>query len=145
MGKKKAILILLLVFFCHSVWAQKADAILGTWANANGQDHILIYKRGDKFFGKLDWIKFPNDENGKPKTDKNNPDPALRSRPDLGLELLKDFIFDGDNVYSGGTIYDPKNGKTYNCKMTLEGNRLTIRGYIGISLFGRSVTWTRVK
>ena len=119
---------MLLTFFSFSAWAQKADAVLGTWANANGQDHILIYKRGDKFFGKLDWIKFPNDENGKPKTDKNNPDPALRSRPDLGLELLKDFTFDGDNIYSGGTVYDPKNGKTYSCKMTLEGNKLTIRG-----------------
>jgi len=145
MREKKAVLILLLIVLNFSAWAQKADAILGSWANPNGQDHILIYKHGDKFFGKLDWIKVPNDENGKPKTDKNNPDPALRSRPDLGLELLKDFTFDGDNVYSGGTVYDPKNGKTYSCKMTLEGNTLKIRGYIGISLFGRSETWTRVK
>lgn len=145
MRKKKAVLILLLTVISFSAWAQKADAILGSWANPNGQDHILIYKHGDKFFGKLDWIKFPNDENGKPKTDKNNPDPALRSRPDLGLELLKDFTFDGDNVYSGGTVYDPKNGKTYSCKMTLEGNTLKIRGYIGISLLGRSEIWTRIK
>jgi uncharacterized protein (DUF2147 family) len=145
MNDKKLLFILLLTAFSLNTWAQKADAILGTWANTNGQDHILIYKKGDKFFGKLDWIKVPNDEQGKPKTDKNNPDPALRSRPDLGLELLKDFTFDGDNVYSGGTVYDPKNGKTYSCKMTLDGNNLNIRGYIGISLFGRSVTWTRVK
>jgi uncharacterized protein (DUF2147 family) len=145
MNNIKALLILFLTIFSLNTWAQKADAILGTWANANGQDHILIYKKGDKFFGKLDWIKVPNDEQGKPKTDKNNPDPALRSRPDLGLELLKDFTFDGDNVYSSGTVYDPKNGKTYSCKMTLDGNSLNIRGYIGISLFGRSVTWTRVK
>lgn len=145
MNRKKTVLVILMAVFSLGAWAQKADAILGTWANPNGQDHILIYKRGDKFFGKLDWIKFPNDENGKPKTDKNNPDPALRSRPDLGLELLKDFTFDGDNVYSGGTVYDPKNGKTYSCKMTLEGNNLKIRGYVGISLFGRSETFTRVK
>jgi uncharacterized protein (DUF2147 family) len=145
MRKKKAVLVLLFTVFSFSAWAQKGDAILGSWANPNGQDHILIYKRGDKFFGKLEWIKFPNDENGKPKTDKNNPDPALRSRPDLGLELLKDFTFDGDNAYSGGTVYDPKNGKTYSCKMTLEGNNLKIRGYVGISLFGRSETFTRVK
>ncbi|HTD40357.1 MAG TPA: DUF2147 domain-containing protein [Mucilaginibacter sp.] len=145
MRKKRGALILFLTIFSLSAWAQKADAILGSWANENGQDHILIYKRGDKFFGKLDWIKVPNDEQGKPKTDKNNPDPALRSRPDLGLELLKGFTFDGDNVYTGGTVYDPKNGKTYSCKMTLDGNTLKIRGYIGISLFGRSVTWTRVK
>ncbi|MDO3624734.1 DUF2147 domain-containing protein [Mucilaginibacter sp. BT774] len=145
MSKKKSVLVILMAIFSLNAFAQKADAILGSWANENGQDHILIYKRGDKFFGKLDWIKVPNDENGKPKTDKNNPDPALRTRPDLGLELLKDFNFDGDNVYSGGTVYDPKNGKTYSCKMTLDGNILKIRGYIGISLFGRSVTWTRVK
>jgi uncharacterized protein (DUF2147 family) len=145
MIKKSVALICCLAAFSISVYAQKADAILGSWANENGQDHILIYKRGDKFFGKLDWIKVPNDEQGKPKTDKNNPDPALRARPVFGLELLKDFTFDGDNGYSGGTVYDPKNGKTYSCKMTLEGNTLKIRGYIGISLFGRSVTWTRVK
>jgi len=142
---KKSTLVLLLTIFSLSAWAQKADALLGSWANPSGQDHILIYKRGDKFFGKLDWIKFPNDEQGKPKTDKNNPDPALRSRPALGLELLKDFTYDGDNVYSGGTVYDPKNGKTYSCKMTLEGNSLKIRGYVGISLFGRSEIFTRVK
>jgi len=145
MSKKKSVLVILMAIFSLGAQAQKADAILGTWANPNGQDHILIFKRGDKFFGKLDWIKFPNDESGKPKTDKNNPDPALRSRPDLGLELLKDFSYDGDNVYSDGTIYDPKNGKTYSCKMTLDGNILKIRGYIGLSLFGRSVTFTRVK
>lgn len=145
MSKKKSVLVILMAIFSLGVQAQKANAILGTWANPNGQDHILIFKRGDKFFGKLDWIKFPNDENGRPKTDKNNPDPALRSRPDLGLELLKDFSYDGDNVYSDGTIYDPKNGKTYSCKMTLDGNILKIRGYIGLSLFGRSVTFTRVK
>ncbi|MGN6638204.1 MAG: DUF2147 domain-containing protein, partial [Mucilaginibacter sp.] len=122
-----------------------ADAILGSWANPSGEDHILIYKRGNKFFGRLDWIKYPNDEQGKPKTDKNNPDPKLRSRPDLGLELLKDFTYEGDNLYDDGTIYDPKSGKTYSCKMTLNGNTLKIRGYIGISLFGRTETWTRVK
>ena len=125
--------------------AQKADAILGQWANPNGQDHIFIYKKGNKYFGKLDWIKVPNDEQGKPKTDKNNPDKALQSRPDLGLELLKDFTFDGEKVYEDGTIYDPKSGKTYSCKMVMDGNKLKIRGYVGISLFGRTEVWTKVK
>jgi uncharacterized protein (DUF2147 family) len=136
---------MLMAVISFTAAAQTADAILGSWANPNGQDHILIYKKGNKYYGKLDWIKYPNDEQGKPKTDKNNPDPALRSRPDLGLELLKDFVYDGDNVYNDGTVYDPKNGKTYSCKMTLDGNNLKIRGYIGISLFGRSEIWARVK
>lgn len=143
--KKTGLIILLLAVLSFTASAQKADAILGTWVNPNGEDHILIYKKANKYFGKLDWIKYPNDETGKAKTDKNNPDEALRTRPELGLELLKDFTFDGDDVYDDGTIYDPKNGKTYSCKMTLEGNQLKIRGYIGISLFGRSEIWTRVK
>ncbi len=77
--------------------------------------------------------------------DMNNPDQALQTRPELGLELLKDFTFDGDDVYEDGTIYDPKSGKTYSCKMTINGNSLKIRGYVGISLFGRTEVWTRVK
>ena len=145
MIKKLSLCLLAAALFCFEAHAQNADAIIGSWANPNGQDHILIYKRGNKFFGKLDWIKFPNDETGKPKTDKENPDPALRTRPDLGLELLKDFTYDGDNVYEDGTIYDPKSGKTYSCKMTIEGTQLKIRGYVGISLFGRTEVWTRVK
>ncbi|MDB4926764.1 DUF2147 domain-containing protein [Mucilaginibacter sp.] len=145
MYKKARLILLFLSIFNFAASAQKADAILGTWVNPSGEDHILIYKIGNKYFGKLDWIKYPNDENGKPKTDKKNPDDALKSRPELGLELLKDFIFDGDKVYIDGTIYDPKSGKTYSCKMTIDSNKLKIRGYIGISLLGRSEIWTRVK
>ena len=145
MTYKHGLILLLLAVFRFTASAQKADAILGSWANPSDEDHILIYKKGNKYYGKLDWIKFPNDEQGKPKTDKNNPDNALKSRPELGLELLKDFTFDGEKVYGDGTIYDPKNGKTYSCKMTIDGNQLKIRGYIGISLFGRSEIWTRAK
>jgi uncharacterized protein (DUF2147 family) len=136
---------LLLTSLCTITYAQNADAVLGSWVNPSGEDHILIYKKGNKYFGKLDWIKHPNDEHGNPKTDYKNPDKALQTRPDLGLELLKDFTYKGDQVYEDGTIYDPKSGKTYSCKMTLEGSSLKIRGFIGISLLGRTEIWTRVK
>ncbi|HEX3387335.1 MAG TPA: DUF2147 domain-containing protein [Mucilaginibacter sp.] len=145
MVKKIYLILTLLLTVTAAASAQKADAILGTWVNKSGEDHILIYKKGNKYFGKLDWIKYPNDETGKPKTDKKNPDEKLRSRPVFGLELLQDFVYDDDNVYTNGTIYDPKSGKTYSCKMTLEGDKLNIRGYIGISLFGRTEIFTRVK
>ena len=126
--------------------AQKADAILGKWINPSGEGQIQIYKKGSLYYGKLAWIKLPNDEaTGQPKTDKNNPDKNLRSRPLLGLELLKDFKFNGEDVYEDGNIYDPKNGKKYKCKMTLNANKLNIRGYIGVSMFGRSEVWSRVK
>jgi uncharacterized protein (DUF2147 family) len=140
---KTMVMMLLFTAVSFSLLAQNGDAIIGKWLSANGQDQIFIYKRGDKFFGKLGWIKVP-DENGKPKMDKNNPDAALRTRPVLNLELLKDFTYSG-TTYEDGTIYDPKSGKIYSCKMTLSDNTLKIRGYIGISLFGRTEVWTRVK
>lgn len=128
------------------VSAQSADAILGKWINPSGEGQIQIYKKGDLFYGKLVWLKSPNDEaTNKPKQDKNNPDKNLQGRQLLGLEILKSFKFDGDDVYEDGNIYDPKNGKNYSCKMTLNGNKLKIRGYIGISLLGRSEVWTRVR
>lgn len=134
------------LLFVVNANAQNADAILGKWINPSGEGQIQIYKKGNLFFGKLAWIKEPDDKaTGKPKLDVNNPDKNLQSRPVLGLELLKNFKFDGDDVYEDGTIYDPKSGKTYSCKMTLNGNKLKIRGFVGISLLGRSEVWTRVK
>ncbi|MBS7564657.1 DUF2147 domain-containing protein [Mucilaginibacter sp. Bleaf8] len=145
MIKKVSFSILLFsILTATTALAQRADDILGRWVNSSGEGQIQIYKKGSEYFGKLSWIKLPNDEAGKPKTDKKNPDPALRSRPILGLEILKDFTFD-DDTYEGGTIYDPKSGKTYSCKMTLDGTRLKMRGYIGVSLLGRTEIWTRVK
>lgn len=142
--------LLFILLFCSVInsagYAQSADAILGKWINPSGEGQIQVYKKGELFYGKLAWLKSPNDEKtGQPKTDSNNPDKSLQTAPLSGLEILKNFKHDGNNVYEGGNIYDPKNGKTYSCKMTLEGNKLKIRGYIGISLLGRSEVWTRVK
>ncbi len=64
----------------------------------------------------------------------------------IGLTILKNFEFKSKNVWSDGTIYDPKDGKTYSCKLTLvSNNKLEVRGYVGISLFGRTETWTKIK
>ena len=145
--RRFSFLLLLCSFLTVSIaYAQKADAILGKWVNPSGEGQIQVYKKGALYYGKLVWLKVPNDEaTGQPKTDVNNPEKNLQSKPILGLEILKAFKFDGDDVYEEGSIYDPKNGKTYKCKMTLDGNKLKIRGYIGISLLGRSEVWTRVK
>ncbi len=61
----------------------------------------------------------------------------------MGLLLLKSFNKDGATVYEDGTIYDPKNGKTYSCKITHKGDQLDVRGYVGISMIGRTTTWTK--
>ncbi len=138
------------LFFSLSVLlvaqAQTADACLGTWYNAEKDGKILIYKQGDKFFGKLNWMKTPNDVNGKPRLDDKNESESLRNRPLMGLILLKDFTFSGENIWENGKIYDPKNGKTYSCKLTLKNkNTLDVRGFVGFSLIGRTTTWTRTE
>ena len=61
----------------------------------------------------------------------------------MGLQILSGFRYAGDGTWEAGKIYDPKNGKTYSCKMRLDGENLKIRGFIGISLFGRTTVWSR--
>lgn len=120
------------------------DAIIGTWLNSSGKGQIQVYKQGNKYYGKLVWLKEPNDENGKPKLDANNPDKTLKTKPLVGLIILRDFVYE-DGEWKNGRIYDPQNGKDYKCYMKLkDGKTLNVRGYIGISLIGRTEVWTRV-
>jgi len=144
-------LIGMMVFPMLQVQAQDVVAkdVLGKWLNEDKDAHIEIFMKGDKFFGKLVWIKDPIDsETGKPKLDKHNPDPELQKRPSLGIELLTNFVFD-DDEWEDGEIYDPKTGKTYSCYMEFPDednlNRLKIRGYVGFSLLGKTTYWTKVK
>lgn len=123
----------------------KADDIIGTWLNQEATGKVTIYKENGKYFGKLVWLRTPNDSvTGQPRTDKENPDAKLKSTPLIGLINLKNFGFNGKDEWSGGTIYDPKNGKTYSCKINFESaNKLKIRGYVGVSLLGRNTYWTK--
>ncbi|MDB5120401.1 MAG: peptide protein [Sphingobacteriales bacterium] len=137
----------LLILMCTlPAYAQNKDAVLGKWLSETGEGEIQVYKKGDHYFGKLVWLKYPDGTDGKPKVDSRNPDPAKQKRTINGLELLQGFTYSEDNVWENGNIYDPKTGKTYSCKLTLVGNnKLNIRGFIGISLLGRTEKWTRVK
>ena len=83
--------------------------------------------------------------NGRPKVDRKNPNPSLRTKPIMGLVMLKDFKYD-DNEWTGGHIYNPSDGKEYKAYMKLrDKNTLNVRGYVGISLLGKTDTWSRVK
>lgn len=134
------------LFAVSSAIAQEADQLVGVWEPSHGKARVKIEKIGEKYYGKIVWLKEPNDETtGEPKTDKNNPDEALRENKLRGYRILKDFTYKGDGEYADGTIYDPENGNTYSCtiKMTDE-NTLDIRGYIGVSAFGRTDVWKRL-
>jgi uncharacterized protein (DUF2147 family) len=122
----------------------KAEDITGIWLTRGDKPaRIQVYRIGQQFNGKIVFLQFPT-ENGKARVDRNNPDKSLQGRPLLGLELLQGFQFDKDE-WNSGHIYDPESGKTYSCTMSLKDpNTLKVRGYIGISLLGRTEIWTRV-
>lgn len=126
-------------------WAQKLSPI-GVWANEEKKGTFEIYQCGSKLCAKIVSLTEPNDKHGKPRTDVENPDPKLKTRPMMGLVFMEGFEPTGNNKWENGTIYDPKNGKTYSSYMKmLSANTIEVRGFIGFSLIGRSQTWSRVK
>lgn len=146
---KYSLLFLIVTVFSSTVVAQdeKADRLVGVWEPSHGKAKVKIEKIGQKYYGKIVWLREPIDpETEKPKVDKNNPDEKMRTTPLRGYRILKDFQYTDKNEWTEGTIYDPENGNTYNCiiKMT-DNNTLDIRGYIGISTFGRTDIWKRLK
>ncbi len=139
----KSLILAVALLSAHLIFAQSADDIVGVWTTEGGKSHVKIVDRGGKYYGEIIWLKEPTDEAGKTKVDKENPNEALRNRPIVGLEILKGFVFDEDE-WEDGTIYDPEKGETYSCEITMpHKNALDVRGYIGISLIGRTTTWTR--
>lgn len=135
--------LLLVSLFPVAVMAQKKpDDIVGNWIVGDNKAKIQVYRSGTKYYGKIIWLKEPT-KDGVQKTDKKNPDPGKRNMPIIGLVVLKDFVFD-DGEWNAGNIYDPSSGNNYSCRITMpDKNTMKVRGYIGISLFGRTETWKR--
>jgi uncharacterized protein (DUF2147 family) len=136
-----------LLFVPLFLYAQ-ANKIEGTWYNDKKSSTILITKGSDgKYQGKINWLEEPM-ENGKPKVDDQNPDTKLQNRPILGLVIVKNFKYDSEKKrWVEGRIYDPDNGKTYDCYAWFEDgntNQLQLKGYVaGIKALGRTTIWTR--
>ncbi|NTW50778.1 MAG: DUF2147 domain-containing protein [Chlorobiales bacterium] len=153
MNKQKRFSVLtlfLMLAAMASVRAQsvQSDDIVGKWLSFKDDRHrgtIEIYKTEKGLYeGKIIW-----GENAGRK-DSLNPDPTLRTKPVVGLVILRNFKYEGENDWSGGRIYDPDNGKEYKSYMELEDdgkdkNTLRLRGYIGFSFIGRTAIWKRAK
>lgn len=144
-------LFIIALFFVAPTAATANDGILGKWITKEGKSHVVISRCDAGLCGKIVWLKVPNypaDDNkgmaGKTKVDRENPDPALRNKPTLGLEILRGFKTRRGSVWEDGTIYDPEKGKTYKSKLTLSDPKtLNVRGFIGFSWIGRTSVWTR--
>lgn len=145
--KKLMITSLLIMVAGSTLVAQtnEADKLLGVWIVEDGSARVKIEKIGTKYFGKTIWMKEPNDDQGKPKVDVNNPDASLRNQPRIGLRIMKDFQYEGKGVFKNGNIYDPKKGKTYCGKITMkDDDHLDLRGSIcNFGMLGRTSSWTR--
>ena len=140
--KKNLLIIAILLFSCACIFAQ-ADKVVGIWVPAKGTSQVRIYKADNgKYYGRVEWKKEDIDE-----LDVNNPDERLRKNKILGSVILKDFIYNSKkDRWEEGTVYDPDNGKTYDCYMWFEdnNNKLMLKGYVlGMKFIGRSEEWTR--
>ena len=102
----RSLLVILTLTIISLAAKAQTDPVEGLWYNDVKSGKIEIVKHANgKFYGKVVWLKEPN-EFGKPKVDRLNEDPKLRSRPRLGLPVLNDFVKDGNDKYYDGTIYD---------------------------------------
>jgi uncharacterized protein (DUF2147 family) len=119
-------------------------AVTGLWLSADERGIIHIYEKDGRFYGRLVWLKEPEDDRGYPVMDEKNPDPDKRTWPILGLEMVMGLEYSGGE-WRNGEIYDPESGNTYSARLRLNGsNRMDLRGYIRLPMFGRTESWTRI-
>jgi len=139
--------IIMLCLMMSAAFAQEAQKIAGIWWNEEKTSKVEVREENGKFYGTVISIIPEKWVNGEPEKDTENPDVKLRSRSRVGIQILSGLKYNAaDKEWQGGTIYDPKNGKTYDCFAWFDGdpNVLSIKGYVvGIKWLGRSTTWTR--
>lgn len=136
-------LLLSLFFIAISVQSQ---SVLGKWktiddATGDAKSIVEITERDGKIYGKVVELLNPAMKGLKCKDCEG----ADKDKSVLGIEVIKGLKKDGDK-YTDGKILDPSSGKLYKCNVTLDGaDKLKVRGYVGISAFGRNQIWHRVK
>ena len=124
--------------------ARAADPVQGDWYTFSGSAKVRVAPCADKtrMCGTVVWLKAPLDKAGRPVTDATNPDPALRARPVIGLQLIGDFKAAQAGRWTGGRIYDPRTGKTYASKISANPDgTLKVEGCIAVVC--QAQTWTR--
>ncbi len=114
--------------------AAEAEDILGRYWNPDRDGVVEIYAEDGVFGGRIIW-------SAEPMIDAGNPDQALRGRDMLGVPFLIGFRFDGDDRWTGGRVYAPDDGRTYRGKLWLEDGNLKMRGFVGVSLVGRTAAF----
>lgn len=138
------------ILMATTVFGAGPGDVLGAWKTEGTNSKLELFRCGEKICGKIISPKGPEDIDsrygsvGKTEVDSKNPDPALRNRPIIGMEIMKGFTAKGDKQWKNGICYNPESGKSYKCKMHMVSpDRLELRGYIWIPIFGHTVVLTR--
>jgi uncharacterized protein (DUF2147 family) len=132
------------VYGAPVIHAAEEASPTGLWKNEDAT--FEIFENDGKLSAKVVSLREPKTPDGKEKTDIHNPDRSKRDRPIIGLVFMSGFSRKNNTRWDNGTIYDPKNGSTYSCFMELVSpDRINVRGFIGISLIGRTDVWTRAR
>lgn len=117
---------------------------LGTWRTEEGKATVRIAACGPALCGTIIALKEPNDEGGKPKTDKKNADAGLRNRPMIGVQVVLGMKPSGSANKWSGQVYNAEDGKTYTGNLTLQdANTIKLEGCILGGLVCKAATWTR--
>tara|TARA_Y100000590_G_scaffold456233_1_gene606434 strand:- start:2228 stop:2680 length:453 start_codon:yes stop_codon:yes gene_type:complete len=142
---KKYILIVSAILLLSVSYSFADDSkILGEWIPEEKDAVYEFYKCGEAICAKVKSLNEPLNAEGKPKLDTQNEDESLRTRPILGLQFLKGLVQKKKNKWVNGTVYNARDGKTYTALMKLKKDgTLEVRGYIGVSLIGKSTYFTR--
>jgi uncharacterized protein (DUF2147 family) len=137
----------LLIDVLTAAWARaEAPTPIGVWLDATKRIKVEIAPCGDALCGEVVWFRWPNDAAGLPLVDLNNPDPALRGRPLLGLRVLHGLRAQGPESWDGGMIYNPDDGVAYHVGMSIDDDgALHVRAYYHLPILGETFVWTRVR
>lgn len=120
------------------------DGVFGRWLVEDGRAVIELEPCGSRACGRLVWMQNPREADGSPKRDVNNPDVSERMRPLCGIRLVTGLEPAGGGAWKGGKIYSARDGRTYGFEVQPDGpGRLAARGFVGISLLGKSQAWVR--
>ena len=137
---------LLLTLLAATAIGAQSQTQIGVWLHANKRIRVEIAPCGDRLCGKIVWFKWPNDAQGLPLVDLKNADPALRTRPLLGLTVLRGLRPTGERTWEDGKIYNPDDGVDYRALMSIEDNgALRVRAYVFLPLLGKTQIWTRIR
>jgi uncharacterized protein (DUF2147 family) len=136
--KKLKLPLIALIIYAFSAFKNipndDSEKIVGIWFTENNSSKIQIYKNDNQYFGKIIWLA--------PKSEKED----LKLKPTLGYQIFRKFTYESKNLWSGGQVSDPRSGLTVSGKMTLKDDKtLSVRGYLGAPMFGKTVILKRAE